>query len=56
MLYDWIIELTGIITGSSSGYSQNSNVQAAACIIVLMVVFYFLFLLHHIIQRFFHLH
>ena len=54
MLYDWIIELTGILFGS--GYSQNTNVQLTACIIVLMVVFYFLFLLHHIIQRFFHLH
>lgn len=54
MLYEWILDLTGILVGT--GYSQNSNVQLTACLIVLMVVFFLLFWINHLILYIFHVH
>lgn len=52
MIYDWIQEFTGILTGS--GYSQNSNIQVTACVMMLLIVIFMLWAIVKVLAAVFH--
>lgn len=52
MVYDWIQEFTGILTGSN--YSQNSYIQQTSCIIMLVIIIFMLWAGVKVLGKLFH--
>lgn len=53
MIYDWILEFTGIVANQSGTY-QNSYIQQTSCMIMLMIIVFMLWACVKVLSKLFH--